>query len=333
MAPVDQRLSSLDHVKQLLKAFNADLKSIRELWSPEASTAVDPGVTLLKDGLATLLECWDIHFPNYNKASDRLRDKISKREKVQSEDVFSFLRLAYVLFAQPEYLHGVRGSSKAASIMLQILESSGSEFMLLPRAVIQNFAQSRTRMGSCLNVIQVKWAILLTDMNLVPLLQRPGYGFFRLFEKDETLETLAITGEDGTVTFIRPGRMYSCPSYPDKEKSSQTSDRTQSAAGTSHESYGGEKRDLYCICRSKDFDFDSNEMKAGAEVLCWTTLPREPNWSAGSPVETVWTRSDGLSFLGAQNICQSGQPRIMRMYVICIIEVEERAVHGDHKIL
>lgn len=197
-------------------------------------------------------------------------------------------------------MRALRGASDSASIMLQILEDSDS---LVPRLLKQKFAQSRSRMRSRLNDIRVKWAILLEEMKLVPLFPMPRHDAFRLFERDESLETLAMTGEDETVTFIRPGRMYSCPSYPDKEKSSQTSDRTQSAAGTSHESYGGEKRDLYCICRSKDFDFDSNEMKAGAEVLCWTTLPREPNWSAGSPVETVWTRSDGLSFLGAQNIC------------------------------
>lgn len=87
---------------QYLKAFNEDLKCNRQLWSPEVSTAVDPDVIRLKDGMVDPLACWDAHLPQYNKTAGRFKRKISKDEKMHIEEMFSFLQLGYVLFARAE---------------------------------------------------------------------------------------------------------------------------------------------------------------------------------------------------------------------------------------
>lgn len=146
----------------------------------------------------------------------------------------------------------------------------------------------------------MKWAVLLEELKMVPLLDRPGNGAFRLFEADKTLDSLEITVADDIVSIVTHGREYSITGdWPDIKECSQSSGSIE----CSRCEVQAREKELHALYRREDFDFDAKTVKTGANALCWTTMSVRSSWAAGSTIRTLWTGRDGEQSLAAQTIC------------------------------
>ncbi|KAJ9111181.1 hypothetical protein QFC20_002675 [Naganishia adeliensis] len=281
MSAIDYRFSNLAPLKDKLKTFDEKLRWIRELCHAQATRFSQSDLIALNDSLAAPSASWDAHFAHFSKSAEQFERKISKVDERRCEEAPPFLRAAYLLFAQAEYVQGRRSDPDVASIILRILEEPKIELAEWARPV---FAQPTNRMRSCLKDARMK----------------PGNGAVRLFEADKTLDSLEITVADDIVSIVTHGREYSITGdWPDVKECSQFSGLTE----CSRCEVQAREKDLHALYRREDFDFDAKTVKTGANALCWTTMSVRSSWAAGSTIGTVRTGRDGEQSLAAQTIC------------------------------
>jgi hypothetical protein len=118
----------------------------------------------------------------------------------EPKKTMSLLRSAYSLFTRFDSVQGVYSSHDVAGIMLEILDDPKLQPSGSDRAT---FVARREGMRENLKDARDKWEILLQDLKIVLLSERPRNSVLQLFEEETTLgNTLEV---DHTVTVLKPG--------------------------------------------------------------------------------------------------------------------------------